>query len=78
MLEEYLVRIRHKEFLAEAERNRLLAMAEKKHSSSISTAARLLVYIGGLFRRWGSRLEDRFAIESNPHQNQPVERRMEL
>ena len=78
MLEAYFVQIRHKQFLAEAESNRLLELAEKKNATSISTAGRLLVYIGGLIRRWGSWLEDRYTIDSKPHHNQPVDRRMEL
>ena len=64
IIEEFLVKIRQEELLAEADRNRLLAAAKHKPDHSLSLGARFLTWLGGQLRRWGSRLEDRFAAES--------------
>ena len=60
MINEYLAKVRHAELLAEAERNHRFALAKNKKPGNISPGARLLVFIGGLLRRWGTQIEERF------------------
>lgn len=78
MIEEYLVQVRQKELLAEAERQRMGAIARQSKSNGISTGARIMVYLGALLSRWGIQLEERFAIEANPEQVQSVERGLKV
>ena len=74
IIEDFLVKIRQEELLAEADRNRLLAAAKPKRVHSFSLSARFLTWLGGQLRRWGSRLEDRFAAESASTRSQSVDR----
>jgi hypothetical protein len=62
-LDEYMSKIRHEEFLAEAENNRLLSLSRRKPGAIVSATVRFLVWFGSLLRRLGSLLEDRFATE---------------
>jgi hypothetical protein len=73
IIDEYLMKARHEEFLAEAERSRLVKLSMLKPGGAISSSVRVLVWFGGLLRRWGSRLEDRFAAEVRYNQTQPVD-----
>ena len=73
IIDEYLMKVRHEEILAEAERSRLVAISMLKPGGAISSSVRILVWFGGLLRRWGSRLEDRFAAEARYNQAQPVD-----
>ena len=78
MIEEYLMQIRQKELLAEAERQRMVATARQGKSNGISTGARLMIYLGALLSTWGSQLEERFAVEANPEQVNSVERGLKV
>jgi len=70
---DYLVKIRQQEMLREAERNRLLRMLKTSRGSSSKSRARLLFWLGGNLRRWGSQLEIRYAVDVNPNLDQPVD-----
>jgi len=78
MIEEYLVQVRQKELLAEAERQRLVAIARQRKSIELSTGARMMVYFGLMLNKWGSQLEQRFAVEANPEQVHSVERGLKV
>ena len=73
IIDEYFMKARHEEFLAAAERNRLVKLSMLKPEGAISSSERVLVWFGGLLRRSGSRLEDRFAAEARYNQTQPVD-----
>ncbi len=73
IISEEFMRVRQVELLAEAEHNRLLALAKRKPVAAISTNARLLVWIGGAMRSLGSRLEDRFNAEVRSNQTQSAD-----
>ncbi|MCJ7535708.1 MAG: hypothetical protein MUO57_09265 [Anaerolineales bacterium] len=77
IINEYLMRLRHEEFLAEAERNRLLATAVHHPARVISTYTRFLTWLGGLMSRWGSRLEKRFGAEAAVNHS-PIDRSLEV
>ncbi len=72
-INEDLMRIRHEEFLAEAERSRLLSLVKLRPASVFPTNARLLAWMGGAMRRWGSRLENRFTAEVMVNQPQSID-----
>jgi hypothetical protein len=78
MIEVYLVQIRQKELLAEAERQRMVAIARQSKSNGISTGARFMAYLGVLLNRWGSQLEERFAVEAIPEQVRSVKRGLKV
>jgi len=78
MIEVDLMKIHQKELLAEAERQRMVAIARQKKSSGRSTGARIMVFLGALLSRWGSHLEERFAVESSPKQVHSVERGLKV
>ena len=78
MIEEYLVQVRQKELLAEADRQRMVAIARQRKSSGKSTGARIMVYLAALLSRWGSQLEERFTVESNPEQVHSVKRGLKV
>ena len=73
IIDEYLMKVRHEEYMAAAERSRLVAISMLKPERAISSHVRILVWFGGLLRRWGSRLEDRFAAEVRCNQTQTVD-----
>ncbi len=74
IISEEFMRVRQGELLAEAENNRLLVLAKRKPGTAISMSARLLVWFGGLLRRWGCRLEERFSVDVCVNQAQSVNR----
>ena len=78
MIEVDLMKIHQKELLAEAERQRMVAIARQKKSSGRSTGARIMVFLGALLSRWGSHLEERFSVESSPEQVHSVERGLKV
>jgi len=78
MIEQYLVQVRQKELLAEAERQRMVPIARQRKSKGISTGARFMIYLGILLNRWGSQLEERFAVEGSPEQVHSVERSLKV
>ena len=78
MIEVYLMQIRQKELLAEAERQRLVALARQRKSNGISTGARIMIYLGALLSKWGSQLEERFTVEANPEQVHSVKRGLKV
>lgn len=78
IISEYYMRGRQKELLAEAEKHRLLALSERKPVKANRKNARILVWVGGLMCRWGSQLEERFAVEVKPGQTNPVDRGLKV
>ena len=74
IMDEYLMKARHEEILAEAERSRLLAISRRKSVTVTSTSARFLVWFGGLLHMWGCRLEERFSVDVCVNQAQSVDR----
>jgi hypothetical protein len=76
--QEFLVKIRQKELQAEADRNQLLAVAKQNPVQSFSVSARVLTWLGGHLRSWGSQLEDRFAAEAASNQVKSVDRRLNV
>ena len=77
IINEYLAQSRHQEFLAEAERNRLLSTAEHRPARVISTYTRFLAWVGGVMCSWGSLLEKRFG-EQLAVNHSPVDRSLEV
>jgi len=73
IISEYDMRGRQRELLAEAEKHRLLVLAKRKTAKANPKNARVLVWVGGLMCRWGSQLEERFAVEVKPSQTNPVD-----
>ena len=74
IISEEFMRVRQGELLAEAERSRLLAISRRNSVTVTSTSARFLVWIGGLLRMWGCRLEERFSVDVCVNQAQSVNR----
>jgi hypothetical protein len=74
IMDEYLMKARHEEILAEAERGRLVKLSKLKPDGAISSSVRFLVWFGGLLRMWGCRLEERFSVDVCVNQAQPVDR----
>jgi len=70
---DYLVKIRQEEMLREAERNRMVRVLKTRQASSSKSRARLLFWLGGNLRRWGSQLEIRYALDVNPNLDKPVD-----
>ena len=70
MIEEYYVKIRQQELLAEAERRQLLANYKSKKLFGLFYAARLLLWLGTLLSKWGRRLQIELELDSNPEQAQ--------
>lgn len=78
IIEEYLVKIHHEELLREAEKDRLANSLVVGRDRSASVYARLLVWLGGRMRTWGSSLEDHFAAQVNFNPQQPVDSCLEV
>lgn len=78
IISEYYMRGRQKELLAEAEKHRLLALSKRETVKANPKNARMLVWVGGLMCRWGSQLEERFAVEVKPSQTNPVDRGLKV
>jgi hypothetical protein len=70
---DYLVKIRQEEMLREAERNRMVRVLKSRQASPSKSRARLLFWVGGNLRRWGSQLEIRYAVDTNSSLDQPVD-----
>lgn len=70
MIEEYFIKTRQQELLAEAERRRLLADYQSKKPFGLLVAARLLLWLGALLSRWGRQLQVELALDSNTDQVQ--------
>ena len=73
MIEEYWLKTRQQELLAEAERRRLLVSFKSKKPFGLFYAARLLLWLGTLLSRWGRQLQVQLILDNNPHQVQGFE-----
>lgn len=78
IIEEYLVKMHQEELLREAEKYRLANSLAAGRERSASMYARMLVWLGGRLRTWGSTLEDRFSAQVNFNPQQPVDSCLEV
>jgi len=74
---EYLVRIRHEEMLAEAERVRMVSMAIRSSSKKKSYYGVALNWVGNLFCKLGGLLQERFGdqklVDQSPTMDKGVQ-----
>jgi len=60
IINEYLVRTRHEELLAEAERARMVSLAFRSSRKKKSVYGVLLNWMGSVLCKWGDLLQERF------------------
>jgi hypothetical protein len=73
VIEEYYIKMRQQELLAEAEQRRLLANYKSTKPFGLLFAARLLLWLGALLSRWGRQLQVELALDSDSDQVQSID-----
>lgn len=73
IINEHLVRIRHEEMLAEAERIRMVSLANRSSRKKKSVYGILLNWVGSLLCRWGDLLQERFGDQDLVDQSQTMD-----